>query len=164
MNNIDVSGLSNGTITFTAVATDAAGNTAQDSMTATASGLAIALAQPAGQSVPAPSISQNGDTVTVGGTTGNDDFQFIAGTTTNTLIVNGVSYQFDFNASNFIFVGGGGLDSASLTGLGGDTAHLGLGGGTFSGPNFNVERQRRHHADGQRRRAHRASPPCKIQP
>ncbi len=134
---IDVSGFNDGTITFTVTATDGAGNTATDMTTATGSGLGAPL-------VVSPLSSQAwytqvGDTVTINGTPGDDTFEFIAGAGWNTVIFNGNSQQFDTNALNFIFSGGGGHDVATLVGSSGnDVATLGLGGGTLSGAGFGV--------------------------
>ena len=132
---IDVTGFDNGTITFTATATDAAGNTGTDTMNATASGLAIIF-----NPLSSPSwYTQTGDTVTINGTAGDDTFEFIAGAGVNTVIFNGNSQQFDANALNFIFSGGGGHDVATLVGSNGnDSASLTLGGGTLSGDGYRV--------------------------
>ena len=84
-------------------------------------------------------ITQNGDTVTVHGTAGDDTFQFVAGAM-NTVSINGVTRQFSSaSVKNFVFDGGGGNDTATLTGSSGDdVASLGIGSGTLTGANYSV--------------------------
>jgi hypothetical protein len=83
-------------------------------------------------------FTQNGDTVTVHGTAGDDNFEFVAGAQ-NTVTINGVTRQFVAGVANFVFDGGGGKDTAKLTGsAGNDTATLGLGSGTLTGPGYKV--------------------------
>lgn len=83
-------------------------------------------------------ISQDGDTVTVHGTAGDDTFQFVAGAT-RTISINGVTRQFSSTVKNFVFDGGGGTDTASLTGSAGDdNASLWIGSGTLVGSGYNL--------------------------
>jgi hypothetical protein len=84
-------------------------------------------------------FTQSGSTVTVNGTSGDDNFEFTAGAR-DTVTLNGVTRTFDPAAvTKIIFDGGAGKNTAKLTGsTGNDTATLGLGSGTLSGSNFSV--------------------------
>ena len=133
-----MSGLNNGTITFTATATDAAGNTTMVTKTATASGLVGHSSLLTGNSGGGLFL-RSGDTVSIYGTPGNDSFQFEASASGATVTLNGVSHEYDSSVVNFVFDGGGGNDSATLTGSSGDdTATLGLGHGTLVVAHYNV--------------------------
>jgi hypothetical protein len=104
-------------------------------MTATASAL-VASAAVANNAT--DGFTQNGSTVTVDGTSGDDSFSFTGGTT-KTVTLNGVTRQFGADVTNIIFNGNGGKDSATLTGSdGNDTATLGLGAGTLTGNGYSV--------------------------
>ncbi len=78
-------------------------------------------------------ITQNGSVVTVQGTSGDDHFEFTAGAVT-TIKINGVTRQFSAGSvSSIVFNGGGGNDTATLTGSSGDdVADLALGSGTLT--------------------------------
>lgn len=84
-------------------------------------------------------IQQVGSVVTVQGTSGDDQFEFVAGDV-NTITINGLTRHYDpSEASEFVFNGGGGNDTAHLTGSDGDeVADLGVGSGTLTGANYKV--------------------------
>jgi len=84
-------------------------------------------------------IQQVGSVVTVQGTSGDDQFEFVAGDV-NTITINGVTRHYDpSEASEFVFDGGGGNDTAKLTGSAGDeAADLGVGAGTLTGAHYKV--------------------------
>jgi hypothetical protein len=100
--------------------------------------LALPAASPAAAVDNSSLFTQSGDTVTGHGTAGDDNFEFVAGAL-NTVTINGVTRQFGASVSNIIFDGGGGKDTAKLTGSAGDdTATLGLGSGTLTGSGYKV--------------------------
>lgn len=84
-------------------------------------------------------VELSGTTLTVSGTSGNDEFRFAAGLT-HQVVVNGVAYQFDSAAiDSVIFAGGAGDDMAVLTGsTGTDTATLRVGQVVLSGNTYSV--------------------------
>ena len=84
-------------------------------------------------------IEQVGSVVTVQGTSGDDQFEFVAGDV-NTITINGLTRHYDpADVTEFVFNGGGGDDTAQLTGSTGDEiADLGVGFGTLTGANFTV--------------------------
>lgn len=93
---------------------------------------------------PAASVVRNGSEVVVTGTPGNDTFEFVAGATENTVIVQGQSYVFAAaEVSAFRFVGGGGNDTAKLTASGlaslAETAQLQPGSAMLQGAGYTVE-------------------------
>lgn len=85
-------------------------------------------------------VAQNGDTVQVGGTSGDDYFVFRAGTT-HFVSIGGVQYRFDASSvSQVAFDGGGGSDTAELHGTtGSDHAVLRVGSGQLSGAGYLVQ-------------------------
>jgi hypothetical protein len=84
-------------------------------------------------------IQQVGSIVTVQGTSGDDQFEFVAGDV-NTITINGLTRHYNpADVTEFVFNGGGGHDTAHLTGSTGDeVADLGVGSGTLTGANFKV--------------------------
>ncbi len=84
-------------------------------------------------------VEQVGSVVTVNGTSGDDQFEFVAGDV-NTITINGLTRHYDSaDVTEFVFNGGGGQDTAQLTGSTGDeVADLGVGSGTLTGANFKV--------------------------
>ncbi|MBA4104690.1 MAG: hypothetical protein C0485_02950 [Pirellula sp.] len=84
-------------------------------------------------------VSQNGLTVSVAGTNGNDVYSFAAGGT-QVLTVNGVQYQFATSSANqFNFQGGGGADVITLVGsTGNEIANLYVGSSTLAGSTYAV--------------------------
>ena len=93
---------------------------------------------------PAASVVRNGSEVVVTGTPGNDTFEFVAGATENTVIVQGQSYVFAAaEVTTFRFVGGGGNDTAKLTASGlaslAETAQLQPGSAMLQGAGYTVE-------------------------
>jgi hypothetical protein len=84
-------------------------------------------------------ITQAGSSVTVHGTSGDDNFQFVAGAI-DTVTINGLTRQFDpAIVDSIVFDGGAGKNTATLTGsAGSDVAAVSLGSGTLSGSQFKV--------------------------
>ncbi|MFZ1934316.1 MAG: YDG domain-containing protein [Thermoguttaceae bacterium] len=105
------------------------------------------LAQNAVEATPepaAPSVVRNGSEVTVTGTAGDDTFEFVAGASENTVIVQGQSYVYAAaEVTAFHFVGGGGNDTAKLTATGlanlAETAQLQPGSATLQGVGYTVD-------------------------
>jgi hypothetical protein len=84
-------------------------------------------------------VSQNGQTVNVAGTAGDDVFSFISAGS-SFVNVNGVQYQFAASAANqFVFTGGSGNDVITLVGsAGNDAANVYVGASTLSGAGYAV--------------------------
>ena len=84
-------------------------------------------------------VKQVGSTVTVTGTSADDTFEFMAGSS-YTVIINGVNYTFQPSQVNsIVFNGNGGNDTAIVNGSSAaETASLTLGSGTFSGSGYSV--------------------------
>jgi hypothetical protein len=84
-------------------------------------------------------VKQDGSTVSVSGTAGDDVFAFTAGSM-HEVTVNGVGYSFDGDdATTFAIDGGGGNDSVVLTGTAGnDVATLRVGSQTLTGSGYSV--------------------------
>ena len=81
-----------------------------------------------------------GDTATVSGTTGDDSFVFAAGSTQHIASLNGVQYTLDAGAVTAInFNGGGGSDTATLTGSSAnESAVLRQGSGALTASGYSV--------------------------
>jgi hypothetical protein len=126
-----------------AAAAPAASTATPSISTAASSGtpLATSAAAPlaSSDSAAADPFTQSGNTVTVNGTAGDDNFEFTAGAM-DTVSFNGVTRTFDPAAvTKIIFDGGAGKNTVKLTGSSGnDVAALGLGSGTLTGANFSV--------------------------
>ncbi len=84
-------------------------------------------------------VSQVGSTVSVGGTAGNDTFEWVGGTT-HQLTVNGVGYSFASSAVKTIKIAAdAGVDSVTLTGTAGaDSVVLRPGSAELTGVNYKV--------------------------
>ena len=84
-------------------------------------------------------IQQVGTVLTVQGTSGDDQFAFVAGDV-NTVTINGITRQYNpADVTEFVFNGGGGHDTAKVTGSTGDeVADLGVGTGALMGAHFKV--------------------------
>jgi hypothetical protein len=84
-------------------------------------------------------VEQVGSVVTVNGTSGDDQFEFVAGDV-NTITINGLTRHYDpADVTEFVFNGGGGHDTAHLTGSTGDeVADLGVGSGTLIAAHYKV--------------------------
>jgi hypothetical protein len=88
--------------------------------------------------VPSP-FQVQGTQLTVTGTTGNDSFQFTAGASSATVILNGQSYSVNpALIHTIVFNGNGGTDSAILNAYGSSSASLSPTGATLTGPNYSV--------------------------
>ena len=87
-------------------------------------------------------VSISGTTVHVAGTTGDDAFTFVAGST-HQLSVNGVTYSFDaISVTNFQLDGNAGSDTLSMVGSAADeTAFLRVGEADFSSSTYAVHAQ-----------------------
>ncbi|HJQ79705.1 MAG TPA: S8 family serine peptidase [Lacipirellulaceae bacterium] len=85
-------------------------------------------------------VTLSGATVTVGGTTGNDAFEFSVGATLHTVAINGTSYTFDkATVTTFNIGGGAGSDSITMTGTSGvETATLRVGNANLAGTGFSA--------------------------
>ena len=83
-------------------------------------------------------VSQDGKTVVVHGTAGDDAFVFAAGTSQHQVTINGVQYSFNVkNANAFTFAGEGGNDTATLRGTSGaDTLTMRPTTATLVGSNY----------------------------
>ncbi len=89
-----------------------------------------------------PHLSRIGKVLTVTGTKGNDNFTFTPGAVWDSLTLNGVKLAVDSTKiSTVVFQGGGGSDSATLTGAssGANTLSLSPGQGTLSGKGYSVQ-------------------------
>ncbi|WP_425398162.1 hypothetical protein [Aeoliella sp.] len=87
-------------------------------------------------------VAVNGSTLNVTGTSGDDVFTMIAGTT-HQVVANGVSYQFDSaSVSNIVFSGQAGTDTATITGTtGADNATYSVGLVTLAGTGYSASAQ-----------------------
>jgi hypothetical protein len=87
-----------------------------------------------------PHLRRSGKTLTVTGTKGNDTFRFAPGGVQDSLVLNGTKLAVDTaNVNAVVFNGGGGSDSATLTGSSGpDTLSLTPTGGTLSGAGYTL--------------------------
>ncbi|MGD9719884.1 MAG: beta strand repeat-containing protein [Pirellulales bacterium] len=100
---------------------------------------ATALAQAAALAASSDTFTQDGSVLTVHGTAGDDSFEFTAGAS-HTVRINGQTRVIDpSEITDIVFDGGGGNDSAQLTGSSGDDlANFNPGFGTLSGANYKV--------------------------
>ncbi len=87
-----------------------------------------------------PRLSRSGKTLTVKGSKGKDTFSFTPGGAQDSLTLNGTKLSVDTARVNkVVFQGGGGSDSATLSGSAGvDTLTLSPTGGTLAGPRYMV--------------------------
>jgi hypothetical protein len=89
-----------------------------------------------------PALALSNGTLTVTGTSGNDSFTFTPGAAQDSLTLNGKALAVDaaaVSAGGVVFNGNGGSDSATLNAGGGANAlSLSPGGGTLSGPGYQV--------------------------
>lgn len=85
-------------------------------------------------------VEQNGDTVIVHGTAGDDSFSVTVGSSYQ-ISVNGVAYSFDAAQMNVVSIDGGqGNDTTTITGSAADeTAMLYPGSATFAGPDCRID-------------------------
>jgi hypothetical protein len=98
-----------------------------------------ALSELASTNADTAQFTQSGSIVTVHGTSGDDQFEFTAGST-DVVTINGVTREFDrASVTKIVFDGNGGHDTANLTGSSGDdVADVSIGSGTLSGAGFSV--------------------------
>jgi hypothetical protein len=89
-----------------------------------------------------PALALSNGTLTVTGTPGNDAFTFTPGAAQDSMTLNGKALAVDaaaVSSGGVVFNGNGGSDSATLTAGGGaNTLSLSPGGGTLSGPGYQV--------------------------
>jgi hypothetical protein len=85
-------------------------------------------------------VSLDGSTVRVNGTAGDDHFEF-NGSSPNRFSINGVTYELNpANVSSLVFTGGGGHDTATLTGSSADdVATVAVGIGSLVSAMYNVQ-------------------------
>jgi hypothetical protein len=133
--NVFVRGLTAGAISQRAFVVSNQG-TATTSASPQATALASTLSATTNND---PSITQNGSVVTIHGTSGDDQFEVVAGAT-YVVKINGIEHQFSSaNVSKIEIDGGGGYDTATLTGSSGDdVADFGLRSGTLTGAGYAV--------------------------
>ncbi len=84
-------------------------------------------------------FQQVGTVLTVQGTSGDDQFEFVAGDV-NTVTINGVTRHYNpSDVTDIVFNGGGGHDTAKVTGSTGDeVADVGVGSGSLVGAHYKV--------------------------
>lgn len=138
-NHLSVPGWTPDRISLRAYTVSARGAAASSAASALVSASALSMRSSVASLTSTAQITQNGSTVTVLGTNGDDHFEFVAGAT-HAITINGVTRTYNpASVTKFVFEGGAGQDTAALTGSNGaEAADLSIGSGTLVGANFEV--------------------------